>query len=71
LRKEDESKEADHRIYRSMIGSLIYVKSSRLDAMKVVGQVAIFQEAPKETHVMAVKRIFRYLKAKEGYGLWY
>jgi hypothetical protein len=39
--------------------------------MQVVGQVAIFQAAPKETHVMGVKIIFRYLKAIEDYGLWY
>ena len=46
----------------SMIGSLIYVKTSRPDVMHAVGQVAQFQAAPKESHVLAVKRIFRYLK---------
>jgi hypothetical protein len=71
LRKEDESKDADQRLYRSMIGSLLYVTSSRPDVMQAVGQVARFQATPKETHVMAVKRIFRYLKATKDYGLWY
>jgi hypothetical protein len=33
--------------------------------------VARFQEAPKESYVLAVKRIFRYLKGIEEFGLWY
>jgi hypothetical protein len=33
--------------------------------------VALFQETPKESHVLAVKRIFRYLKRTKEFGLWY
>jgi hypothetical protein len=33
--------------------------------------VARFQAAPKESHVLAVKRIFRYLKGTKEFGLWY
>jgi hypothetical protein len=62
LRKDDDSKSTDQRQYRSMIGSLLYVTTSRPDVMEAVGQVARFQAAPKESHVLAVKRIFRYLK---------
>jgi hypothetical protein len=69
LSKDDESKDADQRLYRSMISSLLYVKTSRPDVMQAIGQVAIFQAAPKETHVMEVKRISRYLKATKDYGL--
>jgi hypothetical protein len=54
-----------------MIGSLLYVTTSRLDVMQVVGQVTCFQEAPKESHVLAIKRIFRYLKGTKEFGLWY
>jgi hypothetical protein len=54
-----------------MIGSLLYVTASRLDVMQGVGQVAQFQAAPKESHVLAVKRIFRYLKGTKEFGLWY
>jgi hypothetical protein len=43
LRKDDESKEANQRLYRSMIGILLYVTTSRPDVMQVVGQVARFQ----------------------------
>jgi hypothetical protein len=62
LSKDDDSKSTDQRQYRSMIGSLLYVTTSRPDVMQAVGQVARFQETPKESHVLAVKRIFRYLK---------
>jgi hypothetical protein len=62
LRKDDDSKSTDQRQYRSMIGSLLYVTTSRPDVMQEVGQVARFQATPKESHVLAVKRIFRYLK---------
>ena len=71
ISKYDESKEVDQRQYRSMIGSLLYVTASRPDIMQAVGQVAIFQASPKESHVLAVKRIFRYLKGTMDYGLWY
>ena len=54
-----------------MIGSLLYVTATRLDVMQVICLVAIFQSAPKETHVIEVKRILKYLKGTIEYGLWY
>jgi hypothetical protein len=62
LNKDDDSKSIDQRQYRSMINNLLYVTTFRLDVMQAVGQVARFQETPKESHVLAVKRILRYLK---------
>lgn len=59
LSKEYESKEVDQKLYRSMIGSLLYVTTLRLDVMQAIGQVALIQVSPKETHVLAVKRIFK------------
>ena len=54
-----------------MISSLLYVTASRPDVMQAIGQVARFQAAPKETHIITVKRIFRYLKGTMDFGLWY
>ena len=71
LSKDDESKEVDQKLCRSMIGSLLYVTSSRPDVMQAVGLVARFQENPKEAHVLAIKRIFRYLNGTIEFGLWY
>jgi LPS sulfotransferase NodH len=59
LRKDDDSKSIDQRQYRSMIGNLLYVIVSRPDVMQAVGQVARFQETPKESHILAVKSIFK------------
>ena len=71
LSKDDESKKVDQRLYRSMIGSLLYVIASRPDVMQAVGQVARFQATPKEAHVLEVKRIFRYLKGTTKFGILY
>ena len=54
-----------------MIGSLLYVTTSRPYIMQAIGLVARFQSAPKETHVQVVKIIFRYLKGTLEFGLWY
>ena len=61
----------DQKLYRSMIGSLLYVTVSRPDVMQAVGLVARFQANPKEVHVLAIKRIFRYLKGTTMFGFWY
>ena len=61
----------NQKMYRSMIGSLVYVTTSRLDVMQAVGLVPRFQANPKEAHVLAMKRIFRYLKGTIEFGLWY
>jgi uncharacterized membrane protein YciS (DUF1049 family) len=71
LRTYDDSKSTNQRKYRSMIGSLLYVITSRPYLMKVVGKVERFQETPKESHLLAVKRNLRYLKGIEEFGLWY
>ena len=71
LSKDNESLEVDHTMYRSMIGRLLYVISTRLDVMQGVVLVAMFQSSPKETHVIAIKRSFKYLKGTMEYGLWY
>ncbi|GJR34737.1 putative ribonuclease H-like domain-containing protein [Tanacetum coccineum] len=56
---------------KSMIGSLMYLTTSRPDIMFAVCACARFQVSPKTSHLLAVKRIFRYLKGKPSLGLWY
>ncbi|GJS58904.1 putative ribonuclease H-like domain-containing protein [Tanacetum coccineum] len=55
----------------SMIGSLMYLTSSRPDIMFAVCACARYQVNPKVSHLYAVKRIFRYLKGQPKLGLWY
>ena len=71
LSKEHESKDVDPKHYKSMIGSLLYVTTSRPDVKQAVEMVARFEDAPKESHVQALKRIFRYLQGTINLGLWY
>jgi hypothetical protein len=54
-----------------MIGSLLYLTASRPDIMFSTCLCARFQSDPKESHLIAVKRIFRYLKGTPNLGLWY
>nr|GEV88811.1 putative ribonuclease H-like domain-containing protein [Tanacetum cinerariifolium] len=67
--EEAEDVDVDVHLYRSMIGSLMYLTASRPDIMFVV--CARFQVTPKVSHLHAVKRIFRYLKGQPKLGVWY
>lgn len=71
LSKLDESPEVEKTLYRSMIGSLLYLTTSRPDIVQVVCMVARLQVAPKQSQLNAVWRIFRYLQGTITYGLWY
>ncbi|GJZ76582.1 putative ribonuclease H-like domain-containing protein [Tanacetum coccineum] len=71
LLKDAEAEDADVHLYRSMIGSLMYLTSSRPDIMFDVCACARFQVTPKVSHLHAMKRIFRYLKGQPKLGLWY
>ncbi|GKC66150.1 putative ribonuclease H-like domain-containing protein [Tanacetum coccineum] len=69
--KDEDGEEVDVHLYRSMIGSLMYLTSSRPDIMFVVCACARYQVNPKVSHLHVVKRIFRYLKGQPKLGLWY
>ncbi|GJZ99011.1 putative ribonuclease H-like domain-containing protein [Tanacetum coccineum] len=71
LVKDKEASDVDVHLYRSMIGSLMYLTASRPDIMFAVCACSRFQVTPKTSHLSAVKRIFRYLKGKPKLGLWY
>ncbi|GJX93437.1 retrovirus-related pol polyprotein from transposon TNT 1-94 [Tanacetum coccineum] len=71
LTRDEKGKPIDNTKYRGMIGSLLYLTASRPDIMFSVCLCARFQEAPKTSHLKAVKRIFRYIKGTSHLGLWY
>ncbi|GJT31764.1 putative ribonuclease H-like domain-containing protein [Tanacetum coccineum] len=71
LLKDEDGEEVDVYMYRSMIGSLMYLTSLRPDIMFAVCACARYQVNPKVSHLHAVKRIFRYLKGQLKLGLWY
>nr|GEZ99637.1 hypothetical protein [Tanacetum cinerariifolium] len=69
--KDGTGKDVDLHLYRSMIGYLMYLTASRPDIMFAICTCARHQVTPKECHLHAVKRIFRYLKGHPKMGLWY
>ncbi|GKF17512.1 hypothetical protein Tco_0062430, partial [Tanacetum coccineum] len=71
LLKDEDCEEVDIYMYRSMIGSLMYLTFSRPDIMFLVCACARYQVNPKVPHLHAMKRIFRYLKGQPKLGLWY
>nr|GEU41852.1 ribonuclease H-like domain-containing protein [Tanacetum cinerariifolium] len=71
LGKDGTGKDVDLHLYRSMIGSLMYLTASRPDIMFAICACTRHQVTPKECHLHAVKRIFRYLTGHPKLGLWY
>jgi hypothetical protein len=64
-------KSVDQKAYRSMIGSLLYLCASRPDIMLSACMCARYQSNPRECHLVAVKRILRYLVSAPCFGIWY
>ena len=64
-------KSIDSSLYRSMIGSLFYLTASRPDISYSVGVCARYQANPKESHMIALKRIIKYVKTITDFGVWY
>ena len=64
-------KSVDSSLYRSMIGSLLYFIVSRLDISYSMGVYARYQANPKESHMIALKRIIKYVKTTTDFGVWY
>ena len=54
-----------------MIGSFLYLTTSRPDISYSVGMYARFQANPKESHMIALKRIIKYVKSIADFGVWY
>ncbi|GJW54634.1 hypothetical protein Tco_0098719 [Tanacetum coccineum] len=71
LTRDEDAEPIDDTKYRGMIGSLLYLTASRPNIMFSVCLCVRFQEAPKTSHLKAVKRIFRYIKGTSHLGLWY
>nr|GEX56448.1 hypothetical protein [Tanacetum cinerariifolium] len=71
LSKDANGTDVGVHLYRSMIGSLMYLTSSRPDIMFAVCACSRFRVQPKISHMPVVKRNFRYLKGQPTLGLWY
>ena len=71
LSKDENGVKVEQSLYRSMIGSLLYLTASRPDITFVVGVCARYQAEPKVSHINQVKRILKYVSGTCDYGLLY
>ncbi|XP_047149590.1 uncharacterized mitochondrial protein AtMg00810-like [Vigna umbellata] len=68
---DEKGNSVDQKLYRGMIGSSLYLTSSRPDIMHSICLCARFQCNPKESYLTAVKRILKYLKGTRSLEFWY
>ncbi|KAL0318765.1 UNVERIFIED_CONTAM: Retrovirus-related Pol polyprotein from transposon RE1 [Sesamum angustifolium] len=69
--KEDGSQKVDGSMYRSLIGSLLYLTATRPDIMFATSLLSRFMQSPSQVHYAAAKRILRYLRGTKDFGIWY
>ena len=71
LRKEDCNKTVNPTLYKSMVGCLVYLTTTRSNMMHVVRLISRFMEIPKDFHWKVGKRIIRYVIGTKGFGNLY
>ncbi|KAL5574096.1 hypothetical protein UlMin_023693 [Ulmus minor] len=71
ISKDESEISVDYKLYKSMIGSLLYLTTSHPDLCYSVGVYARLQVDPKESYLQVVKQIIRYVNGTLDYGLWY
>ncbi|CAA0812713.1 Uncharacterized mitochondrial protein AtMg00810 [Striga hermonthica] len=69
--KEDGTPNAEASTYRSLIGSLLYLTTTRPDIMYATSLLSRFMQSPSQVHYGAAKRILRYLQGTKDYGIQY
>ena len=69
LSSHDDSPMVNQLEYRSMIGIIPHLTGTRPDIMHAVGIVGQFQANPKESHLQAIKIIFKYLQGTQYFGI--
>ena len=71
LDKDEDGIKVDQKHFRGMIGSLLYLTGSKPNIMFSVCLCARFHASPRESHLIVIKRIFRYLQGSKDYGLFF
>jgi len=71
LTKDEGGVEADSTVYKKMVGSLMYLTTTRPDLMFIVSLISRYMERPTDSHFLAAKRTLRYIKGTTGFGIFY
>ncbi|CAL9003639.1 unnamed protein product [Prunus brigantina] len=71
LTRDEGGAKVDNTLYKQMVGSLMYLTATRPDLMYTVSLIRRYMEHPTETHLLAAKRILRYVKGTIDFGVFY
>lgn len=71
LTRNGAGKKVDVTMYKQIVGSLMYLTTTRPDIMHAVSLISRYMENPTEDHLLAAKRIFRYVKGTANFGILY
>ena len=71
ITKDIDGARADHKLYRSIIGSLLYLTASRPDIAYAVGICVRYQADPRTSHLETVKWIYKYVHGTSNFGILY
>ncbi|XP_028098760.1 uncharacterized protein LOC114298399 [Camellia sinensis] len=71
LIKDHEGRKVDNTLYKQIVGSLMYLTTTRPDIMHAVSLISRYMENPTQLHLLAAKRIFRYLVGTINFGILY
>ncbi|MCH80155.1 copia-type polyprotein [Trifolium medium] len=71
LSKYDQGEEVNPTKFKQIVGSLMYLTATRPDLMFAVNLIARFMEHPVESHMVAAKRILRYIRGTLDLGILY
>jgi hypothetical protein len=71
LGKDEDFEKVDDSMYRSLIGSLLYLTATRPDILFAVNLLSRFMHSPRETHLTAAKRVLRYIKGTSTLGVFF
>jgi len=67
--KEDGAPKTDGKAYKNLVGSLLYLTATRPDIHFAVNYLSRFMQDPSQNHLVAAKRVLRYLKGTAGFGM--
>ncbi|CAL2255222.1 unnamed protein product [Prunus armeniaca] len=71
LSKEDGSEQADERVHRQIVGSLLYLTTTRPDIMFTASLLARYMHGPTRKHMGTAKRVLGYIQGTLDYGIAY
>lgn len=71
IHKDEDGVKVNSSVYKQLVGSMMYLITTRPDVMYSVSLISRYMSNPIELHLMAAKRILRYLQGTISYGILY